>query len=200
MKLVLASGSPRRREILQNLGLPFEVLTADTDETCTRANPADYVRELAERKGRAVRELILARGETLNKVLIIAADTVVALDDQILGKPRDRAEASKMLTALSGREHAVYTGISLLHKDGVATACERTEVFVSSLTHKQILHYLATGEADDKAGAYAMQGLFAPYIEGIRGCYFNVVGLPVNTLFRVAKWQYGIDLNKLRGM
>lgn len=200
MKLILASGSPRRREILQNLGLPFEVITADTDEHCARVNPADYVRELAERKGRAVRELILSRGETMNKQLIIAADTVVAQDGKILGKPRDRAEAAKMLASLAGREHAVFTGISLLHKDDVATACERTEVIVAPMTHTQILRYVATGESDDKAGAYAMQGLFAPYIEGIRGCYFNVVGLPVHALFRVAEQHYGIDLNKLRGM
>lgn len=198
MELILASGSPRRREILQQQRLPFRVVTADTDESCALTDPAAFVCELAARKGRAVRELLRARGELHEQMLILAADTVVAQDGCILGKPRDRDHAAAMLHALSGRSHAVFTGIALLTHDDVAVAAERTDVSVAALTDEQIASYVATGEPDDKAGAYAMQGLFAPYIEGIRGCYFNVVGLPVHALFRLAQTQFGIALDTWR--
>ena len=162
MKLILASGSPRRREILQNLGIPFEVVTCETDEGCDLTDPAAYVRELAARKGEAVRELLRGRGVNLRDTLILAADTVVAQDSTILGKPADRADAVRMLTDLSGREHAVYSGIALLCGEEIATAAERTAVHVSPLSAQEIARYVATGEPDDKAGGYAMQGLFSP--------------------------------------
>ncbi len=198
MKLILASGSPRRREILTNLGIPFEVLTSDADESCSLTDPADFVRELAARKGKAVRELLRGQGAELSEILILAADTVVAQDSTILGKPRDRADAHRMLTALSGRDHAVYSGIALLCGEELATASVRTAVHVAELTEAQIARYVATGEPDDKAGGYAMQGLFAPYITGIEGCYFNVVGLPVHALFQLARDKFDIDLYSLR--
>ena len=197
MKLILASGSPRRREILQNLGIPFEVVTCETDEGCDLTDPAAYVRELAARKGEAVRELLRGRGVNLRDTLILAADTVVAQDSTILGKPADRADAVRMLTDLSGREHAVYSGIALLCGEEIATAAERTAVHVSPLSAQEIARYVATGEPDDKAGGYAMQGLFSPYIRGIEGCYFNVVGLPVHALFKLAKEAFDIDLYSL---
>lgn len=197
-RLILASGSPRRREILTNLGIPFEVITSDADESCSLRDPAELVRELAARKGEAVRDLLLRRGESLTNTLILAADTVVAQDETILGKPRDRADAERMLTALSGRDHAVYSGIALLYGGETATAAEKTAVHVAKLTCEQIKRYVATGEPDDKAGAYAMQGLFSPYITGIEGCYFNVVGLPVHALFRLAQERFGLDLYSLR--
>lgn len=197
MKLILASGSPRRREILTNLGIPFEVITSDADESCDLTDPAAYVRELAIRKGTAVRELLRGRGADLGNILILAADTVVARDSTILGKPRDRADAATMLATLSGRDHAVYSGIALIHGDEIAAASEKTAVHVAPLTEEQIARYVATGEPDDKAGAYAMQGLFAPYITGIEGCYFNVVGLPIHALFRLAKERFGVDLYEL---
>ena len=197
-RLILASGSPRRREILQNLGIPFEVVTCETDENCSLTDPAAYVRELAARKGTAVRELLRARGEDLSDTLILAADTVVAMDSTILGKPTDRADAMRMLRALSGRSHAVYSGIALLCGEKIAVHSERTAVCVAPLTEDQLARYVATGEPDDKAGSYAMQGLFSPYISGIEGCYFNVVGLPVHALFRLSEQAYGIDLYSLR--
>ena len=197
-RLILASGSPRRREILQNLGIPFEVITCETDESCVCTDPADYVRELATRKGLAVRDMLRAQGVDLSDTLILAADTVVAMDSTILGKPADRTDAVRMLTGLSGRSHAVYSGIALILDEQVAAHSERTAVHVAPLSDEQISRYVATGEPDDKAGGYAMQGLFSPYITGIEGCYFNVVGLPVHALFRLARERYGIDLYSLR--
>ena len=198
MKLILASSSPRRREILQNLGIPFEVMSSDADESCVLTDPADFVRELAARKGEAVRELLRARGADLQEILILAADTVVAQGSTILGKPLDRADAKRMLTALSGRDHAVYSGIALLRGEETVTESVRTAVHVAQLTEEEINRYVATGEPDDKAGGYAMQGLFAPYITGIEGCYFNVVGLPTHALFQLAKDKFDIDLYSLR--
>ena len=198
MKLILASGSPRRREILTNLGIPFEVFTSDADEHCNLTDPAAYVRELAARKGEAVRDALRDQGMDLHDTLILAADTVVANDRTILGKPVDRDDAIRMLTELSGRDHAVYSGIALTLGDQTETASERTAVHVAPLTDEQIRRYVATGEPDDKAGSYAMQGLFAPYITGIEGCYFNVVGLPVHALFQLAQDKFNIDLYSLR--
>lgn len=198
MKLILASGSPRRREILTNLGIPFEVFTSDADEHCNLTDPAAYVRELAARKGEAVRDALRDQGMDLHDTMILAADTVVANDRTILGKPVDRDDAIRMLTELSGRDHAVYSGIALTLGDQTETASERTAVHVAPLTDEQIRRYVATGEPDDKAGSYAMQGLFAPYITGIEGCYFNVVGLPVHALFQLAQDKFNIDLYSLR--
>ncbi len=198
IKLILASGSPRRREILTNLGIPHTVLTAETDEHCDLADPAAYVEALAARKGEAVRQLLRERGADLQHTLILAADTVVARDSTILGKPADAEDAARMLGTLSGRDHAVYSGIALICGEKTVTASERTAVHVAPLTQEEIARYVATGEPNDKAGAYAMQGLFAPYITGIEGCYFNVVGLPVHALFALAKEQFDIDLYSLR--
>lgn len=198
IKLILASGSPRRREILQNLGIPFEIVTSDADESCSLTSPAELVRELAARKGEAVRDLLREQGVDLRETLILAADTVVAQDQTILGKPADRADAKRMLTSLSGRDHAVYSGIALIFGDETVTESVRTAVHVAPLTEEEIMRYVATGEPDDKAGGYAMQGLFSPYITGIEGCYFNVVGLPVHAMFRLAKEKFRIDLYALR--
>ena len=153
IRLILASGSPRRREILNNLGIPFEVITSDADEHCTLTDPAAFVRELATRKGLAVRDMLANQGVDLTDTLILAADTVVAQDSTILGKPTDRSDAVRMLTSLSGRDHAVYSGIALIRGDQVAAASERTAVHVASLTEEQIARYVATGEPDDKAGS-----------------------------------------------
>ena len=192
------AGYGSQRMALRNLGIPFEVLTSDADESCSHTDPAAFVRELAARKGEAVRKLLCEKGIDLSEILILAADTVVAQDNTILGKPCDRAEARRMLTSLSGRDHAVYSGIALLCGDEIATESVRTNVHVAKLTKEEIARYVDTGEPDDKAGGYAMQGLFAPYITGIEGCYFNVVGLPVHALFRLAKEKFDIDLYSLR--
>ena len=178
MKWILASGSPRRREILEMLGVPFSVVTADVDETCSLSDPAETVKELAHRKAKAVADRLGYPAETL----IIAADTLVAIDGTVLGKPRDRDDARRMIQQLSGRTHAVYSGVSLIRGKQTLTEFEKTEVTFGAMTERDIERYLNTGEPFDKAGGYAVQGKAAVFIEKINGCYFNVVGLPVHRI------------------
>ena len=179
MRLILASKSPRRREILENLGLEFEIVTADTDESSDLTSPYALVEELSRRKGEAVRELLLSQSQDLTDTVIIASDTVVSIDGEILGKPRDKADAERMLKLLSGREHEVVSGICLIGKDTLGVSHEITKVVFDELD-KEI--YLDSDEPYDKAGAYAIQGLASAYVSGIKGDYFNVVGLPVHAL------------------
>ena len=176
--LVLASASARRREILEKLGFEFEVLATGVEESAEHCDDhARFTMLVAERKGREARS---ARpGKT-----IIAADTIVVCGDRRLGKPSDAAEAAAMLAMLSGREHEVITGIALIGPSGAFLAdAERTKVYFRSLSDEEIATYIVTGEPFGKAGAYAIQGYAAPFVEKIDGCYFNVVGLPVRLLF-----------------
>ena len=189
MKWILASGSPRRRDILTDLGCTFDIVTADTDETCVATDPAEIVCTLAQRKAEAVADKL---GDRLGERLIIAADTLVACDGKVLGKPRDRADAAAMLTTLSGRTHEVYSGVSLILGDCVQTAFECTKVTFDDLTAEEIARYIDSGEPMDKAGAYAVQGKAAAFIRGIDGCYFNVVGLPVHRLYRMLQ-EWGLS-------
>ena len=180
MKLILASKSPRRREILSNLGLSFEVVTAETDETSTEKDPRKLVELLSERKGRAVMEHLIATGNMTDDTVILSSDTVVAAEGEILGKPRDEADARRMLGLLSGKTHEVVSGVCLLSRDRAGTASEVTRVTFDALDEETVEHYLHAEQVYDKAGAYAIQGLASAYIRGIEGCYFNVVGLPVH--------------------
>ena len=182
MHYILASKSPRRREILENLGLKFEIVTADTDESADQTDPCALVELLAERKARAVWEHLLAEGRDLRETVIIASDTVVAAEGEILGKPKDLADARRMLSLLVGREHRVVSGVCLLGGGKCGTAHEVTEVLFDTPAPEALERYLQSDEPYDKAGAYAIQGHAAPFIRGIRGCYFNVVGLPVHRL------------------
>ena len=191
MKFVLASKSPRRKEILSDLGLEFDIITADTDESCDIKDPRLFVEELALRKGRAVAEHV--GGDTI----IIASDTVVACGGEILGKPRDRADARRMLDMLSGSKHDVISGIALITKDKSAVASEVTHVIFDTLTESDKEIYLNSDEPYDKAGAYAIQGLASMWIKGIEGDYFNVVGLPVKRLHDLLLDEFGIDLANL---
>ncbi len=183
IQLILASESPRRRELLGGLGLPFEIRPAHTDEHCELTDPCAYAEELARRKGRAVADSMEpAEGETL---VIVSADTVVATDREILGKPKDRADAIRMLSSLSGSTHRVITGIALT-VDGVTHSdYEVTEVTVDPIPAEEIERYVDSGDPMDKAGGYGIQGDFSRWVRGIRGCYFNVVGLPMNALNRL---------------
>ena len=190
MRVILASKSPRRREILAMLGVPFSVLSADADETSAEHDPALLVRELSLRKGRAARELLRARGEWDAETLIIAADTVVAVENEILGKPRDDADAARMLSLLSGKTHSVFSGVALFEGEREEAQSEETKVVFAPLSEDEIAHYVASGEPRDKAGAYAVQGHASVFIEKIDGCFFNVVGLPVHKLYHMlAAWQ-----------
>lgn len=199
MKIILGSQSPRRRELLERMGLSFRVLTAEIDESQYETeDPEASVCAICRAKARAVASHMqnAAGGqEEAENALIITADTIVVLDGRIMGKPRDEAEARAMLTALSGREHAVYTAFTLLPagtRNEAHTHCEKTLVKFRSLTPEEIAAYVATGEPMDKAGAYGIQNLGAMLVESIRGDYFTVMGLPVCRLALALK-QYGID-------
>ena len=191
MNFILASKSPRRREILENLGVSFEIVTADTDESSEERDPSRLVELLSERKGRAVWEKLLAQGRDLRHTVVISSDTVVCVDGTILGKPRDEEDAKRMLSLLSGRAHQVVSGISLIGFDRQGVSHEVTEVIFDELDAETIDSYVRASSPYDKAGAYAIQGLASAYISGIRGCYFNVVGLPVHRLCRLFEDLFG---------
>ena len=184
-KLILASQSPRRREILQNLGVAFEVITSDADESSTERDPRKLVEELSLRKALAVQAALLESGRDLANTVILASDTVVAVDGMILGKPRNEADAVAMLSRLSGRRHEVISGVALLGCGKTGSAHEVTEVEFDQMDAETILRYVRATSPYDKAGAYAIQGLASAWISGIHGCYFNVVGLPVHRLQRL---------------
>lgn len=184
--LVLASNSPRRREILERAGLTFTVRAGNVSETLhPRESACDYVTRLSQAKAEAVE---MRPGE-----VILGADTVVVLDDEILEKPRDDVDAQRMLHLLSGRVHRVLTGICLRHSGGFTCDAAETRVSFVPLSEAEILSYVGSGEPRDKAGAYAIQGLASKWIDRIEGCYFNVVGLPVALVYGHLKriWTAG---------
>lgn len=182
MKLILASKSPRRREILENLGITFEVVTAETNEDSEERDPCRLVEQLSRRKGEAVQKLLRQEGRESADTVILSSDTVVCVDSEILGKPRDADDARRMLRLLSGRSHRVISGVCLIGRGQVAVSHEVTEVCFDTLDEETINAYIQASAPYDKAGAYAIQGHAAAFIGGIKGCYFNVVGLPVHRL------------------
>ncbi len=189
-RLILASTSPRRRELLGLLGLPFEVVASRFDETAVapqNLTPPDYVITLA--RGKAAEVAARAEGEAL----VIGADTTVVLDGQFLNKPADPEDACRMLRQLSGRTHQVYTGLCLIRGSQTQTDYAVTDVTFDALTDDIITAYVATGEPLDKAGAYGIQGKALSFIPGIHGDYFNVVGLPLFLLGKMLK-QFGISI------
>ena len=204
MRLILASASPRRADLLRSAGIDFDVIHADVDESVLPGEtPEQHVRRLADAKARAVLARVGARP-------VLGADTVVVVDGQILGKPRDDGDARRMLRLLSGRQHVVMTGVCLLNAAGPAkaghyeqrggpaeaehdlspgsnTAVATTTVELAALTDAEIDGYVASGEPADKAGAYAVQGLASRFVTRIDGSYSNVVGLPVDVVYRLCK-------------
>ena len=192
MEIVLASQSPRRRELLERLGVKnFRIVTPDIDEHMERElPPEELVRRISAEKARAVRE------QAGMDAVVIAADTVVALDGAVLGKPADELEAFKMLSTLSGCRHQVYTGLTVLRGEERHTVSEETTVAFRELSEEEISCYIQTGEPMDKAGAYGIQGFGALLIEGIQGDYYNVMGLPVCRLGGILR-QLGVDCLRL---
>jgi septum formation protein len=181
-RFVLASSSPRRRELLAQLGVEFTVDPPDIDETPHAGEvPVEYVRRLALGKALAV------TGRYPPDTVVIAADTTVALDEQILGKPADAVEAAGMLRLLSGRSHHVHTGIAVARGGQVIVESATTEVVMAVIGESEIAWYLATGEPFDKAGAYAIQGAGGVFVEGIRGSVSSVIGLPTTLLRSVVR-------------
>jgi septum formation protein len=177
MKLILASSSQRRAEILANAGLPFSVLSSAVDES---PYPSEAPAALVQRLANAKADLVAARA--VGPAIVLAADTVVVLDDKILGKPSSMEDARHMLQQLSGRTHSVLTGVAMVRlPDGERRQfIESTLVHFRPITDEELSSYLATEESFDKAGAYAIQGQAGRYIPRIEGCYFNVVGLPLS--------------------
>ena len=181
-KLILASGSPRRAEILNAVGWPFEVVASGVDETQKPGeSPATYVQRLAVEKAQAV-------ASTRKTGLILAADTTVVVDDHLLGQPEDDSDARRMLKLLSGKWHEVLTGVALLRIGGeLNVGIETTRVRFAELSQREIDWYVATGEPKGKAGAYGIQGKAALFIEAIEGDYFNIVGLPIRLVYEMIR-------------
>lgn len=190
-KIILASQSPRRRDIMQQVGIRFDCIPSEMEETITGSNPEEIVRSLSGGKAEDVAKNIDF------PAVIIGADTVVAFEGRIMGKPLDKKEACMMLQLLQGKTHQVFTGITVIIKDEEDNRrihfAERTDVEIYPVSREQIEQYVATGEPMDKAGAYAIQGLFAKYVKKIEGDYNNVVGLPVARIFQELL-KKGIDI------
>lgn len=186
-QLVLASSSPRRKELVASLNhsLPVYIFSTDVDEWVESGwTPSEVVEKLSLRKAKAAAEKLREQNEITGSSLILAADTIVVLDGEVLGKPVDDEHARSMLSRLQGRSHEVYSGIALIESvSGQQSVAHRmTKVQMKPLSDEQINRYIATGEPSDKAGAYGIQGLGSTIVERIEGCYFNVVGLPLALL------------------
>lgn len=195
-KIILASASPRRKELLAQIGISFEVITSDAEEITKSSQPQQMVEELSMLKAKDVLQK-LSKEEQAGAI-IIGADTVVSCDGKVLGKPRDKQHAFEMLSLLQGRAHYVYTGVTLIRatEDYQVTSTEgynsitfheATAVHVYPMSEEEIWNYIETGEPMDKAGSYGIQGGFAAFIKGIEGDYFNVVGLPIGRVYQELK-------------
>ena len=191
MKVILASKSPRRVEILEKIVKEFEVVQSNFDENTIdfKGDVENYVKDLSRNKAIEV-------SKRLNEPsIVIAADTVVFQNGKVLEKPKSEEDAFSMLSSLSGNTHKVYSGICLIntYDDTVVTDCDCTEVKFSELNPRQIRNYINSGEPMDKAGAYGIQGLGGAFVEGIKGCYYNVMGLPLNKLYKALE-NYDITI------
>lgn len=190
-KIILGSASPRRKELLEQIGINFEIKTSSAEEFYTSTVPEEIVKELAFQKAKNVAEE-LQKEEELKNLVVIGADTIVALDQEILGKPKDEEDAYRMISNLQGRAHQVFTGTALLIYDEngnqtIVNHAVETKVYVNPMDDEEIYRYIASKEPMDKAGAYGIQGGFAAYINRIEGDYYNVVGLPVSYLYQEMK-------------
>lgn len=206
-QMILASASPRRKELLEQIGAEFVICPAKGEEVITETDPSAVVMELSRQKAEEVAYGVIIYNEqhadltTPQDILVIGADTVVAYENQILGKPKDEEDARRMLTMLSGKTHSVYTGLTFVFIDkegrtGEHCFFEKTDVCMYPLKEEEIDRYIQSGDPMDKAGSYGIQGRFAIHIKEIRGDYNNVVGLPVARLYQelqklgVSIWEY----------
>ncbi len=183
-KIVLASASPRRLELLRQIGIEPEVIVSHVEEVVTSSIPGEVVKELSRQKAEDV-----AKNQTAG-TLIIGSDTVVAVDGKILGKPHSHEEAAEMIRSIEGRSHQVYTGVCIVLKgteDIVLNFYDATDVEVYPMTEEEIIEYANSEESMDKAGAYAIQGFFGRYIKGMNGSYANVMGLPISMVYQEMK-------------
>ncbi|XEC93183.1 nucleoside triphosphate pyrophosphatase [Paenibacillus tarimensis] len=195
--LVLASSSPRRHALIKSLhiGLPVKIMSSEADETVVPEwSPAQIVEQLSVRKARAVRQVLKKTESDAGPSVIVGADTIVVLDGEVLGKPKDANEAKEMLSRLQGRSHEVYSGIACIETGGDREIVKHrvTRVYMKPLDSPRIERYVASGEPMDKAGSYAAQGLGAVFVDRIEGCYFNVVGLSVSLLADLLL-EFGIE-------
>lgn len=191
MRIILASGSPRRRELLENLGLKFDIMVDNSDESIAAGeHPKDTVMRLALQKVQNIAD------KCEDTAIVIGADTVVSIDGKILGKPKNEEEAELMLKRLSGRKHTVYTGVAAVNSETgfKVSEFEATDVKFRELSGNEINSYVKSGEPMDKAGAYGIQNLGALFVEGIDGDYFNVVGLPICRLGIMLKRDFGVSI------
>jgi septum formation protein len=191
--VILASASPRRRELLMMAGIDFRVEAADIDESVQPGEaPATYVQRLAVEKAQAVWARYKSGDDSGDPITVLGADTTVVCDGELLGKPVDQADARRMLRALAGRTHQVLTGVAAITRKATVSEVEITQVFFDLIGEEELVRYLASGEPMDKAGAYGIQGYAARWIPRIEGCYFNVVGLPLaRTMAVMARAQEG---------
>lgn len=184
-EIILASGSPRRKELLTQIGIPFRVIKSSGEERITRIDPEDIVKDLSAQKAADV-------AGQVKEGIVLGADTIVCLDGEVMGKPRDRTDAFHMLERLQGRSHSVFTGVTLIRKipgekTEISSFAVETRVKVHKMCREEIEKYLDTGDPFDKAGSYGIQGPFAAYVDGIEGDYNNVVGLPVSAVYQELK-------------
>lgn len=184
MKIILASASPRRKELLGKTGMEFEILPAKGEELITKKLPWEVVEELSLQKAREIAD------QQTEECIVIGADTIVAKGEKIMGKPKDQAHAFEMLTEIAGDTHQVYTGVTMIRtgkEEKTVTFAEKTEVSLYPMSEKEKNAYIATGDPMDKAGAYGIQGDFAIYVKEISGDYYNVVGLPIGKVYQELK-------------
>ena len=182
IKIILASASPRRKELLNQIGLVPEIMASEIDETVNSDIPKEVVEELSRKKAEHVWEICKKTKKEAD--IVLGSDTVVSAGGKILGKPASKEAAAEMIRLLAGNKHQVYTGVTLIGREVKETFSEVTEVYVYPMTEKEIWDYVSLGESMDKAGAYGIQGHFAAHIKRIEGSYTNVMGLPVGSVYQ----------------
>lgn len=185
MRLILASGSQRRRELMSMCGYNYEVIVSDADEHTEETDPEKYVKILAERKALEVFSRLAPEGKDSSDIVVVGSDTVVSFNGRIIGKPTDEEDAARILTLLSGQTHRVYTGVTIVTAKNIQSDCSVTDVTFSNITPEEIQKYVHSGDPMDKAGAYGIQGPFGMFVEKVNGNYFTVIGLPLPMVYHM---------------